>query len=319
MAGVWPNLDAADLETRVRTYLNEVSADFYTQAEIWRWLSVAVKDISQKTTCIRRILDAQTTSATRTVSVNAYKTFHVEYIPASGRSLMLTKIDPTRVGHFPLNGTAPQYWYEFGATIGIDPLPDATYELRLYVSDIPKMVAATYSTFASGWTAGTGWTASTAASHTGASSGDITSTTALVASTNYTFEFTVTSMGVGGSVTPYAGTTAGIPVTTNGYHTQNIISSAGTIYPKFTAVNAMSITALTLYKEADYAAVGDQTELPTMWQHLLALYATQSGLVKAKRYGASQMLESLYKNELAYLRQSMVETIPQGKNDQKYK
>lgn len=65
MAGTYPNLDASDLETRVRTYLNEVTQDFYTQTEIYRWLSIAAKDIAQKSMCVRRILDAVTTASTK--------------------------------------------------------------------------------------------------------------------------------------------------------------------------------------------------------------------------------------------------------------
>lgn len=94
MAGVWPNLDAEDLEARVRTYINEYTASFFTQVEIWRWLSLGAKDIAQKTTCIRRILDAITVASTRHVATDAYKVIHVEYIPASGRPQMLTKISP---------------------------------------------------------------------------------------------------------------------------------------------------------------------------------------------------------------------------------
>lgn len=219
MAGTWPNLDASDLETRVRTYLNEVTADFFTQAEIWRWLSVAAKDTAQKTLCIRRILDAVTVNATRNVVTNAYKVLHVEYVPASGRAIMLTKVDPLRLGHYPVNGATPQYWYEFGANIGIEPIPDAVYNLRLYVADLPKMYL---------------------------------------------------------------------------------------------------IGAPTTLVEADFANTTDQTELPTAWQHLLALYATHGGLTKDRKYGPAQMLEAIYNNELAYLRQAIVEVIPDGRNGLKY-
>ena len=314
MAGTYPNLDASDLETRVRTYLREATASFYTQAEIWRWLSIAAKDIAQKTSCVRRVLDAQTAESTRTVTTNAYTVFAVEYIPSSGRSLMLPKIDPLKVGHLNLDGTEPQYWYEFGSTIGIEPLPDAVYELRLYVADIPKMLIATVSTFATGWTAGAGWTASTTASHTGTSS-DLTYDTAISNTTNYTLMFTVTNMGESSSVTPNLGS-AGVSITTNGYHTQTLTSSSTTL--KFTGVGTCTIDDLYIYKEADFAATGDQTELSTMWQHLLALYATYSGLIKDKKQGPANMLASLHNSELAYLKQNVIEVIPDGLSNQRY-
>lgn len=224
MAGTYPNLDAADLETRVRTYINEVTAGFFTQVEIWRWLSMGAKDIAQKTLCVRRILDAVTVSATRNVATSCYKVLYVEYIPSSGRAVMLTKIDPLRIGHYPgvVVGTEgpPLYWYEFGSNIGIDPIPNAVYSLRLYVADLPKMYR---------------------------------------------------------------------------------------------------IGAPTTLVEADFAATTDQTELSTAWQHLLVLYATSKALYKDRKAGPAQMLEAIYNNELAYLRQAIVEVIPDGRDSLKYK
>jgi hypothetical protein len=321
MTGTWPNLDSGDLETRVRTYLNEVVADFYTQAEIWRWLSVAAKDIAQKTTCVRRILDAQTAASTRTVPFNAYKVFHVEYLPTTGRSVMLTKISPLQVGHYPFNGTYPQYWYQFGSIIGIDPLPDTTYFLRLYVADIPKIQYTTYPvTNFSGWTAGTGWTASGAV-HTGSTSGTLTENTSILSvSSNYTIMFTVSGLANGGIVLPALGDTAGFWTNSPGPHAQSITTSA-TASPKisFSALEDVTISNLYILKEANFSSASQQTELPPMWQNLLALYATYNGLIKSKRAAAAKLLETIYGNELAFLRQNVVEVIPDGKNDQIYK
>jgi len=328
MAGTWPNLDASDLETRVRTYLNEVTADFYTQAEIWRWLSVSAKDIAQKTLCVRRILDAVTATSTRNVVTNAYKVIHVEYVPASGRATMLTKIDPLRLGHYPVNGTAPQYWYEFGSAIGIEPLPDAVYPLRFYVADLPKMQYTTYPLTA--WNAlwsssGTGtWShgASTDAytGTTGQAGVDTVTTPILVNATNYTFTITVSGVSNCGLVIT-AGTVASPSFTTNGIHcfTATTASTALTLTATMTgATGGLTVDDLYILKEADFAAVGDQTELPCVWQHLLALYATHGGLTKDRKYGPAQMLESIYNNELAYLRQNVVEVIPDGRNALKY-
>lgn len=327
MTGTWPNLDSSDLETRVRTYLNEVQADFYTQAEIWRWLSVGAKDIAQKTLCVRRILDAVTVNATRNVSTSAYKVMHVEYIPATGRATMLTKIDPLRLGHYPVNGTTPQYWYEFGSTIGIEPLPDTAYNLRLYVADLPKMQHSTFPITAWNtlWTgSGTGtWSngaASNAYTGTGVQAGIDTYSTALVASTNYTFIITVSGVTTCGLVIT-AGGTASPSMTTAGVHAVNLTTGGTTsltLTATTTATGGLTVDDLYILKEADFAATTDQTELDPAWQHLLALYATYSGLMKDRKYGPAQMLGSIYANELAYLRQAVVEVIPDGRNSMKY-
>jgi hypothetical protein len=323
VAGVFPNLDASDLEARVRTYLNEATADFYSQAEIWRWLSLGVKDIAQRTNCVRRILDAQTTASTRTVTTNVYKVLHVEYVPSTGRSLILPKISPLQVGHKPLDGVTPQYWYEFGSTIGIEPIPSAIYSLRLYVSDIPKMCHSTYpiATFSSGWTGtGTGtWTNGTTAAYVGTTGqiGINTYGTSLAASTNYTFTFTLSGISNCGVVLS-AGTTDSISITTNGIHTVNLTSSSGTPALKFTATmtgatGGVTVDDLYILKEADFGAVGDQTELPTIWQGLLALYSTYNGLIKDKRIAPAQILESIYRNELNYLKANVIDIIPDSK------
>jgi hypothetical protein len=328
MAGTWPNLDAADLEARVRTYINEVTASFFTQAEIWRWLSVGVKDIAQKSLCIRRVLDAVTTDGVRNVATNAYKVLYVEYVPASGRAIMLTKIDPLRVGHYPgvTIGTEgpPLYWYEFGANIGMDPIPDATYKLRLYVADLPKMtsvyngIAFVEGVSANQWTDfATAWTCSTTATHAGTGPTTLTANTAIsAANTNVTMVFTVDSIGATGSVTPSIGAT-GVAITTAGVHMQTLAATTPW-KPVLTGANDVVISGFYAFVEADFAAVGDQTELATAWQHLLVLFATFKALYKDRKFGPAQMIESIYNNELTYLRQNVVEIIPDGKNDLKY-
>jgi hypothetical protein len=216
MPGTFPNQDCSDLETRVRVYLNEVTASFFTQAEIWSWLSMAMKDIAQVTTCVRRIQSVVTVINTRTVAAAYYKVFHVEYVPSSGRALFLRKITPIQIGHCRAeeNGLYPQYWYEFGSTIGIEPLPDGVYNLNLYIADVPKMVS-------------------------------------------------------GG-----------------------------------------------VYTEADYTAVGNQTELAPMWQHLMVIYAVMCGLIKDEKLGPARMFESIYRGELAYLKRNVIDIIPDGLDDQ---
>lgn len=331
--GTWPMLDSDDLEDRVRTYLNEVTANFYTQAEIWRWLSIAAKDIAQKTLCIRHILDTATTASTRNVTTNAYKVMHVEYIPSSGRARMLTKIDPLRVGNYPgvtvgTEGT-PLYWYEFGDTIGIDPLPVTAYNLRLYVADLPKMQHTTFpiTSFASGWTSGgTGtWTNdATDASFSGTSGQSATDTwgTALSASTTYTITFTVSSLSAATLTVSAGAVDSGATISANGVHTVTITTST-TASIVFTATSTgtgvMNIDSVYILKEANFTSTTDQIDLPPAWQHHLALYATIMGLAKDRKYGPVQMLSQIYENELMYLRQNIVEVMPDGRSELTYK
>lgn len=320
-------LTCGDLETRARAYLNEATADFFAQADIFAWLSSGVRDIAQKSLCIRRIIDVDTANATRTVATSCYKVMHVEYIPSSGRSLMLTKIDPLRVGHYPLDGTAPQYWYEFGQTIGIEPLPNATYRLRLYVVDLPKICHTTYpiTSFATGWTgSGTGtWTNGTTAAYAGTTGqiGVNTWGTALTDTVNYTFSFTVSGIS-NCTLKISAGTAESVSISANGYYTFNLTDTGGTGLV-FTATmtgatGGVTVDNLYISSEVSVSATANTTELNQMWYHLLVLYVTYNGLLRENRLQAASILESLYNNELVYMRQSIIEQIPDGNTDLQY-
>lgn len=312
----WPNLVASDLESLVRTYLNEATARFYSQSEVYRWLSAAASDISDKASCVQRFLYRETGANVRTVETNALKAHYVEYTPVSGRSIMLTQIDPLKVGNYPLTGIVPQYWYEYGARIGIEPLPTAVYPIRVYVSDLSKMVILSDTGFAAGWTAGAGWTVGDNAVHSGGAS-DLTYNTTLTENSNYTIEFRVS--GITGSLTPFLGAYQGATISSDGYYMESMEALGTTPAFKFSATNNVILDELYLYKEVDYSAAGDQTELASGWQHLLALYATMSGLIKNKEQAAAQLLMTIYSNELAYMKQNLINITPSGRDDLVYK
>lgn len=302
----------SDLETRVRTYLNEASASFYTQAEIWRWLDIAGKDISQNAQCIRRILTAATGGANvRNVATNSYKPKYVEYIGT--RTSFLPKIDPLKIGHYPLKGTAPQFWYPSGTYVGIEPLPDAIYNLRLYVIDIAKLVTTTVMNV--DWTAAARWTLGATAVHAGATS-NLPYTAGISDATNYSFEFEITGVGTAASLVITAGTQQGSAITTNGWHTQTIISNGTTL--TLTGVNDITVNSFKIYKEANISAGTEELEFDKEWDGTLALYATYSGLMKDRNYGPAALLLNMYSGDFDYIRQNIIEVIPDGRSDLRY-
>lgn len=327
MAGTWPNMDLSDMETRLRTYLNEAVASFFLQTAVYRYLSLGVKEVAQRALCVRRILDAVTTASSRTVAVNAYKVHFVEY---GGK--MLRKIDPLKLGNQGFEGANPQGWYPFGSGIGIEPLPLIEHKLRLYVSDMPKICHATYpiSSFLSGWAEKAGhafWTTGTGKLvFTGTALNDENDMEgpALAASTNYTFVFTVSDLA-SAQVIAKAGTTAGPAITENGIHSVTLTSSTGTPKLTFTAKDlktagggTVAVDDVYILKEADFANAADQTELSWVWQHLVVLYAFARALSQDGKSGAARMIDTLFGNEIEYLRQLFVDNIPDGKNNQKY-
>jgi len=133
----WP--DMSDLRTRVRDLLNESTSAFFSDAEINRWLNDGERDIAIKSLCLEQILSKATVSGTRTVDIYHVKTLDVEYTPAAGNPVGLLKIIPKQLGHLNLNGTHPQYWFPWGKTIAIEPLPDAAYNLKVYVASLPTI------------------------------------------------------------------------------------------------------------------------------------------------------------------------------------
>ena len=122
---------------QLRTLLDEVTASYFTDPQLKLYINHAIRDIASITGCIRHIDTATVTNATRTVAFTGYTCHAVEYTPLSGSPYYLIKISPVQVSHVNANGVEPQFWYEFGSNIGIEPLPTATYasSLKLYIED----------------------------------------------------------------------------------------------------------------------------------------------------------------------------------------
>lgn len=332
MPGVWPNLDAADMESRVRTYINEVTPSFFTQAEIYRWLSWAMKDVAQKTLCVQRIINARTANATRNVATDTYKVLHVEYLPTGDRPVMLAKIDPLKVGRIALNGTAPQFWYEIGNNIGIEPIPDGVYSLRLYCADYPHLQQTTTQYPIANFTAnptwassGTGtWTNGAASAVYAGTSGQTATDTAtgvLTAGVSHLFMFTLSGVSNCG-MTISAGTTASPTFNTAGYHCVKLIPATNTnvvMTASMTgASGGLTVTNLFIAREDNISAGSDQVTFPAAYQHLVILGATAKALHKDKRIQAANMLEDIYNKELEYLRSTLVDIPPDGREHIKY-
>jgi len=122
-----------NMRTRVRDLLNEATASFWSDALINRLLNDGERDIATKALCLQHIDSGSTTNGTRTVSTTGYRPIYVEY-----SNLGLPLILPNQTGRRSGTGTAPQKWFESGSNIGIEPLPDTTYPLNIYVADYPS-------------------------------------------------------------------------------------------------------------------------------------------------------------------------------------
>jgi len=135
----WPDL--SDTQTAVRDVLGEVTALRWTDAEIKRFINDAERDIAIKSGCYEATVAITTTASSRVVPFVGYKVNAVEYQPGSGNRVGLQAITPKMLGHVAINdvnGVIPQYYFQWGMSIILEPKPGATtYTLNVHISQWP--------------------------------------------------------------------------------------------------------------------------------------------------------------------------------------
>jgi len=124
------------IRTRIRDILNESTAAFWTDSELDYWINDGIREIAELTGCVQHIDALVTTNGVRTVAYTGHDVAAVEYKPASGTRVALAQAEPLRDGHGRYKGTAPQFFWTGKGVIGIDPLPDAAYNLDVYINDV---------------------------------------------------------------------------------------------------------------------------------------------------------------------------------------
>jgi hypothetical protein len=137
----WPSL--SDIRTEVRYHLDEATASLWSDAELTRHINDGEADIAAKTGCYQYVASAVTTANSRLVPFTGYKVRHAEYIPASGPHVGLIFITPKMLGNIPINdGAIPQYCFQWGQNLIVEPMPEAVYNLKLYISTWPGYLMA---------------------------------------------------------------------------------------------------------------------------------------------------------------------------------
>lgn len=126
----------SNIRASVRAILREATASFWTDAMLNAYINEAVSTIAIQGGCIRETKSLSTTPNERLISFDGYKCLAVEY-----NEIALIKITPLQSGHTQQDGIMPQYWYEFGDYIGIEPIPADTYSLTAYVVESPATLS----------------------------------------------------------------------------------------------------------------------------------------------------------------------------------
>jgi len=128
-----------NIRTKIRDLINESTADYYTDAQINRWINDGERDVAEKGFCLKHIDSLSTASSTRIVASTGNKVGFLEYTYGTASGLGLKRITTNQIGKLPNNGTTPQRWYPSGANVCIEPIPDDTYTLKAYVLDYPSI------------------------------------------------------------------------------------------------------------------------------------------------------------------------------------
>jgi cation transport regulator ChaB len=132
--------DLSDLRQRVKDLLNASRTGFYSDTIINRWLNDGQWDVAVKALCYEREHAIVTTANSRSTVVNAVKVLGVELVDSDGSRKGLGKITPRMVGHLPLTGDGPQFWFPWGNKVCVEPIPAQVYNLIAYVAIHPLQV-----------------------------------------------------------------------------------------------------------------------------------------------------------------------------------
>ena len=127
----------SDVRTIMRDILNEPVASKWTDAQLNLMINHGERDTAIKTGCYEGIQVLYTKAHSRIVPFAGYRVKDVEYIPASGTNIGLQRIPPKAVGHATVDGITPQFWFQWGDNIIIEPMPTVAYTLWAYVAQWP--------------------------------------------------------------------------------------------------------------------------------------------------------------------------------------
>jgi hypothetical protein len=111
--------------------------------ELTNLINDGYKEVAVKSLAYEKKITKTNIQIARRISVigdNVLKVHYLEYNFSTG-CYGMQQIFPERIGHIPIDGYSPQYYFKWWNCITIEPLPDvATYDLYIYASCIPDVV-----------------------------------------------------------------------------------------------------------------------------------------------------------------------------------
>ena len=142
----------SEVLTDIRNQINEQSAGFYSDEEIYAYMWNGEKILAETTGCAETTDSTLTTVAAQreyTIPSTVATLLRVEYDSYKLKKIDLTQLDQIEgktYGGITTSGD-PVYYYEFGNKIGLSSIPTAAKTLKLWVIAIPTKLTSTSTAF----------------------------------------------------------------------------------------------------------------------------------------------------------------------------
>jgi hypothetical protein len=127
-----PRIDT--IEYQIMSALTEQSPAALSSAMLINAINDGHKDVAAKSLCLESESVVSTVPGSRFVPFSGYK---VKDIKDESTNLGVIETMPQSFGHNIIDGARPQYWFQWGGYVVLDPVPDAVYSLRLYLAIPP--------------------------------------------------------------------------------------------------------------------------------------------------------------------------------------
>ena len=117
-----------DLVTEVRSFLNESTAAFWTDAEIERWINNGVRNIAARAHCIEETESIVISSATTEYALSSSYVAVKRVLYQSGATAYkaLLRGQKEQIGHVDKDLEEPEFFYESGEGVVIYPIKDSS-------------------------------------------------------------------------------------------------------------------------------------------------------------------------------------------------
>jgi hypothetical protein len=132
-----------DIRTLVRTEINE-SSNFISDIDLNSIINDGYRDVAVKGLCCENKIQISNIPAyTNIIDIsgnNIIRVTKVEFDFGSG-CLGMKEVAPQTIGHVTIDGYSPQFWFQWGTSLIIDPPPIlGTYNINIYSACYPNTI-----------------------------------------------------------------------------------------------------------------------------------------------------------------------------------